>query len=204
MNRPQFLRSKFTVEHLSCFHVRPQSAPARNILVDIFWRTNAHIFHWLHTLLLFSRSVMSDSLWHVDCSTPGLPVLHYPLEFAQTRVHWVSDAIQLSHPLSPPSPPNPQTFPASGSFPMSWLFASGGQSTGTSASASVLPMNIQGWFPLALIDLISLLSEGFSRVFSSTTVWKYQFFGAQPSLWALTLALNSYNPWSPYMMLARL
>ena len=64
----------------------------------------------------------------------------------------------------------PQSFPASGSFPMSWLFAFGGQSIGASALASVLPMNIQGWFPLGLASLISLLSKGLSRVFSSTTV----------------------------------
>ena len=73
-----------------------------------------------------------------------------------------------------------QSFTASGSFSMSWLFASGGQSIG--ASASVLPMNIQGWFPLGLTSLISLLSKGPSRIFSSTAVWKHQFFGAQPSL----------------------
>ena len=79
--------------------------------------------------------------------------------------------------------PCPQFFPASGSFPMSWLFASGGQSIGVSASASVLPMNIQGWFPLGLTNLISLQSKGFSRVFSNTTVQKHQFFGAQPSWW---------------------
>ena len=71
----------------------------------------------------------------------------------------------------------PQSFPASGSFPMSWLFISGGQSIGASASASVLPMNIQGWFPLGLTGLISLLPKGFSRVFSSSTVQKHQFFG---------------------------
>jgi len=59
-----------------------------------------------------------------------------------------------------------------------WLFASGGQNIGTSASASVLPMNIQGWFPWGLIDLISLQSKGLSRIFSSTTIWKHQFFGA--------------------------
>ena len=64
----------------------------------------------------------------------------------------------------------PPVFPASGSFPVSWLFASGGQSTGASASATVLPINIQGWFPLGLTTLISLLSKGLSRVFSSTTV----------------------------------
>ena len=78
----------------------------------------------------------------------------------------------------------PQSFPASGSFPMNWLFASGGQSIGVSASASVLPMNIQEWFPLGLTSLISLQSKGLSRVFSNTTVQKHQFFGAQPSLWS--------------------
>ena len=75
------------------------------------------------------------------------------------------------------------SFPASGSFPTSRLFASGSQSIGASASASVLPVNIQDWFPSRLTGLISLLSKGFSRVFSSTTIWKHQFFGAQPFLW---------------------
>ena len=75
-----------------------------------------------------------------------------------------------------------QSFPASGSFPMSQFFASGGQSIGVSASASVLPMNIQDWFPLGLTGLISLQSKGLSRVFSNTTVQKHQFFGAQLSL----------------------
>ena len=74
----------------------------------------------------------------------------------------------------------PQSFPAAGSFPVSWLFTSGGLSTG--ASASVLPMNIQSWFPLGLTGLISLLSKGLSRVFSTTTIQKHQFFSAQPSL----------------------
>ena len=76
----------------------------------------------------------------------------------------------------------PQSFPASGLLPMSWLFASGGQSIGVSASASVLPVTIQGWFPLGLTGLVSLQSKGLSGVFSSTTVRKHQFFGAQPSL----------------------
>ena len=75
-----------------------------------------------------------------------------------------------------------QPFPALGSFPMSQLFASVGQSIG--ASTSVLPMNIQGRFPLGWADLISLQSKGLSRVFSNTTVWKHQFFGSQPSLWS--------------------
>ena len=78
----------------------------------------------------------------------------------------------------------PQSFPASGSFPISRLFTSGGQSIGALASAQVLPISIQGWFPLRLTGLISLLSKGLSKVFSSTTVWKYQFLGALPCLWS--------------------
>ena len=73
-----------------------------------------------------------------------------------------------------------QSFPASGSFPVSQLFRSGGQSTG----ASVLRVNIQGWFLLGLTGLTFLLSKGLSRIFSSTTIWKHHFFGAQPSLWS--------------------
>ena len=85
----------------------------------------------------------------------------------------------LCHPLLLPS-----SFPASGTFPMSQLFESGGQSIGASASASVLPMNIQDWFPLVLTGLISLQAKGLSRVFSSTTIQKHQFFSAQPSFWS--------------------
>ena len=77
-----------------------------------------------------------------------------------------------------------QSFPTSGSFPMSQFFTSGGQSIGVSASASVLPMNIQDWFPLGLTGWISLQSKGLSRVFSNTTVQKHQFFCAQLSLWS--------------------
>ena len=104
----------------------------------------------------------------MDCSTLAFPVLYYLPEFAQMYVHWVGDAIQLSHSLSPPFSSCPQSFPALGSFPKGWLFTSGGQNTGASASASVLPMNIQGWFLLGLTGLISLLSKGLSRVFSSS------------------------------------
>ena len=75
-----------------------------------------------------------------------------------------------------------QFFPVSGSFPVSWLFESGGQRIGASASASVLPTTNQDWFPLELTGWISLLSKGLSRVFSSTKVWKHQFFGTQPSV----------------------
>ena len=112
----------------------------------------------------------------------GFSVLHYIPEFAQTHAHWVDDAIKPSHSLSRPFSSCPQSFPVSGSFPRSWLFESGGQSIGASASASVLPMNIQDWFPLGWTDLISLLYKGLSRVFSNTTVQKYRFFGAQPFL----------------------
>ena len=108
-----------------------------------------------------SCSTLCDPM---DCSTLGFPVLHHLLEFAKTHVQWVGDAIQISHPLSSCL----ESFPASGSFLRSQLFASGGQSA--SASASVLPMNIQGWFPLGLTGLISLQSKGLSRVFSNTTV----------------------------------
>ena len=80
----------------------------------------------------------------------------------------------------------PQSFPASGPSSMSWLFASAGQSIGASSSASILPMNIQGWLPLGLTGLISLLSKGLSRVFSSTIVQKHQFFSNQSSLWSNT------------------
>ena len=77
-----------------------------------------------------------------------------------------------------------QSFPASGSFPVSQFFASGGQSIGVSASASVLPMNIEDWFPLGLTDWISLQSKGLSRIFSNTTVQKHQFFSTQLSSWS--------------------
>ena len=79
-----------------------------------------------------------------------------------------------------------QSFPVSGSFLMNQSFASGGQSLGVSASASVLPINIQDWFPLGLTGLISLQSKGLSRIFSNTTVQKHQFFGTQLSLWSNT------------------
>ena len=94
-------------------------------------------------------------------------------------VHWVGDAIQPSHSLVVPFSSCLQSFPASGSFPMSLFFPPGGQSIGFSAAASVLPLNIQDWFPLGLIGLISLQSRGLSSVFSNTTVQKHQFFSGQ-------------------------
>ena len=111
----------------------------------------------------------------MDCSTPGFPVPHHFPKFAQVHVHCIIDAIQASHPLTPSS--SSQPFPASETLPVSQLFASGDQKTGASAPASVLPMSIQGWFPLRLTGLISFLSR-LSRVFSSTRVWIHPFFGA--------------------------
>ena len=118
-----------------------------------------------------------------DCSTPGLPAHHQFPEFTQTHVHRIGDAIQPSYSLSYPSPPTFNiSFPASGSFPVSQLFSWGGQSIGISASASVLPMNIQDWFPLGWPGWISLQSKGLSRVSSNTAVQKHRLFGAQLSL----------------------
>ena len=116
----------------------------------------------------------------MDCRTPGFSVLHNLLELAQTCVLWVGDTIQPSHPLSPPS----LAFNLSQHQGLLQLVCFSHQVAkaldGTSASASVLPMNIQGWFPLGLTGLISLLSKGCSRGFSSPTVQKHQFFNAQP------------------------
>ena len=96
----------------------------------------------------------------MDCSTPpGFPVHHQLLELIQTHVHRVGDASQPSHLLVVPFSSCLQSFPASGSSPMSQFFASDGQSFAASASASVLPKTVQGWFPLGLSDLISLLSK---------------------------------------------
>ena len=123
---------------------------------------------------------MSDSYDPIDCSTPGSSVLHYLLEFAQIHVHWVGDTVQPSHPLLPLLL-LPSVFPSIIAFQMSQLFAAGGESIGVSASTSVLPMNIQDWFPLGWTGWISLQSKGLSRVFSNITVQKNQFFGTQLS-----------------------
>ena len=110
-----------------------------------------------------------------------LPHARLPFPSSYPRVCWNSCLLSwwcnptISSSIVPFS--RPQSFPAWGSFPVSRLFASGSQSTG--ASASVFPMNIQGWFPLGLTGLFYLLSKGLSRVFSSTTIWKHQFFDIQ-------------------------
>ena len=145
------------------------------------WNKELRNIIWLMLLLTFSHSVVSDSLWphglqhsRLPCPSPspGVCSNSCPLSW------WCHPTI--SSPVIPFS--CPQYFPALGSFPVSQLFTSGGQSIG--ALASVLPMNIHGWFPLGLTGLISLLSKGLSRVFSSTTFWKHQFLGCQLSLWS--------------------
>ena len=134
-------------------------------------------------VLLFSHSVVSDFL-----RLHGPQQARFPCPSLSPRV--CSNSCPLSrwcHPtiLSSITPFSTclQSFPASRPFLMSWLFLSGGQSAGASASALALPKNIQDLFPLGLTGLISLQSKELSRVFSSTTVWKHQFFSSQPSLW---------------------
>ena len=128
----------------------------------------------------------------MDWNTSGFPVHQQLPELAQTHVHWVGDAIQPSHSLNlVPTSSHLQSFPTSGSFPISQFFASGGLSFGASASPSVLPMNIQDWFPLGLTGLISLQSKGLSRVFSNTSskasvLWCSAFFIVQLSYLYMT------------------
>ena len=127
---------------------------------------------------------MSDSLWphglwhaRLPCSSPFPRICSNSCPLSG----WCHPTISY---FVVPLSSCPQYFLTSRSFPMSQLFASGGQSTGASVSLSVLPVTIQDWFPLGLTGLISLQSKGLSWVFSSTTVWKHQFFSAQPSLWS--------------------
>ena len=113
-----------------------------------------------------------------DCSAPGFPALHCLQSLLRLiSVEWM---VPSNHPPVAPFSSCPQSFPASGAFPVSQLFTSGSQSNG----ASVLPIKIHGWFPLGLTSLISLQSKGLSRVFSNSMIWKHKFFSAQPSLWS--------------------
>ena len=139
---------------------------------------------WCEVMLFFSWAVLSDSLQPHElqhtrphCSSLSLGLCSNTCLLS----HWCQSAISSS--VTPYSS-CPQSFPESGSFPMSCLSASGSQITGASASASVLPVNIQGWFPLGLTGLISLEAKRLSKVFSSTAVWKHPFFSAQLSLWS--------------------
>ena len=145
------------------------------------------------SIIQFSRSVMSNSLQPHELQYARPPVHCQLPEFTQTYVHRVGDAIQLSHPLSSPSPPAFNLSQQQGLFLMNQFFASDGRTTGASVSASVLPVNIQGWSPLRLTDLISLLSKGFLGDFSSTTVWRHQILYSHPfnvspfiQLWSAT------------------
>ena len=148
------------------------TAPSRGLGYDCF----------LSDSVQFSGSVMSDSLWphglqHTRFPRPSPTPGAYSNSCPFSR--WCHPTISSSVlPLSSCL----QSLPASGSFEMSQFFVSGGQSIRVSASASVLPVNIQDWYPLGLTGLISLQSKGLSRVFSNTTVQKHQFFGTQLSL----------------------
>ena len=150
------------------------------------------ISHQLHSVQ-FSHSVMSNSLWphglqhaRLPCSSPTPGACSNSCPFSR-RCHPTisSSVVPFSSCL--------QSFLASGSFPMSQSFASGGQSIGASASASVLPMNIQDWFPLGLTGLISLQSKRLSRVFSNTTVQKRQFFSTNYIIITLKYFVSPYN-----------
>ena len=132
--------------------------------------------------MLFSCSVMSDSLWphgpqhgRLPCPSPSVGICSNICPLSRWCHPTISSSvIPFSSCL--------QSFPASGSFLTSQLFATGGQSIEVSVLASVIPMNIQGWFPLGLTGLISLQSKGLSRIISNTTVQKHQFFGTQTAL----------------------
>ena len=147
-----------------------------------FYHLQQHAWTW-RILVCVSHSVMSNSLWphglqhtRLPCPSPTLGACSNSCPLSRWCHPTISSSvIPFSSCL--------QSFPASESFPVSQFFASGGQSIGVSASASVLPMNIQDWFPLGWTGWISLQSKGLSRVFSNTTVQKHQFFGAQLSLW---------------------
>ena len=151
--------------------------PWRNECIKKMW-----YIHIMECSVQFNRSVVSDSLWPHGLWHARLPCLSPTL-----RAY--SDSCSLNRWYHPtisssviPFSPHLQSFPSSRYFPMSQFFALGGQSIGVSASASVLSMNIQDWFPLGLTGWISLQSEGLSRVFSNTTMQKHQVFGAQLSL----------------------
>ena len=126
-------------------------------------------------MLLLSHSVMSDCLW-----PHGLQHARLPSSLSPGICSNLCPLHRWWHPTISSSVTRfsswLQSFSASGSFPMRWIFSSGGQSIGASTSASVLTMNIQGWFPLGVTGLISLQSKEFSRIFSSIIVWKHQIF----------------------------
>ena len=167
--------------------------PSNPIHGHVPWRNQ----NWkIHTYPNVHCSTVSPSICHEVMGPYAMILVFWTLNFKPTFLlssftfikqlfssflsRWCHPAILSS---VVPFSSCPQSFPVQGLF--QWVsFASGGQSIGASASASVLPMNIQGWFPLGLTCLISLQSKGLSWVVSNTTVQKHQFFGAQPSLWS--------------------
>ena len=133
-------------------------------------------------LFLFSRSAVSNSV--IPRTAAHQASLSFTISWSLLKLMSLKSVMPSNHSSSVvPFSSCFQSFPASGSFPMNWLFTSGVPSSGASASASVLPVNIQDWFPVGLTGLISLQSLELSRLFSNTTVEKNQFFSAQPSLW---------------------
>ena len=158
---------------------------AQHHLVLIYF-SNLHI-HTIIVVQSLSRVQLFVTPWTAACqASPAFTISHSLLKLMSTESVMPSNISSSVAPFSF----CPQSFPASGSFPMSQLFTSGGQSIG--ASASVLSMNIQGWFPLGLTGLISWLSKGLSKVFSSTTVQKHQFLGPQPSYGPTFTSINDY------------
>ena len=135
-------------------------------------------FHFVQSL---SHVWLFEIPWTAACQAPlSLGISQSLLKFMSIETVMISNHLILCYPLLL----LPSIFPTQESFPMSRLFASGGQNTGASALSSILLMNMQGWLPLGSIFLISLQSKGLSRIFYSTTVWEHQFFGAQLSLWS--------------------
>ena len=120
----------------------------------------------------------------MDCITAALPVPHHLLEFDKVHVHWIGNAIQSSHSLLPSSPFALNLSQRQGLFQLVSFLLQVAKILELQLQHQFFPVNIQGWFPLGLTGLISLLSKGLSRVFSSTTNWKHQFFSIQPSLWS--------------------
>ena len=170
------------------YQVYPSIAPPINLTLKHrilkLWVISSPIILLYYNIYSFS-SVQFSHVWLF--ATPWTAACQASLSITNSQSLLKLMSITLMMPSTISSSVVPfssrlQSFPASGSFPMSQLFVSGGQSIGVSVSASVLPMTIQDWFPLGLTGWISLQSKGLSRVLSSTTVQKHQFFGTQLSL----------------------
>ena len=186
-------RGGVSLGHFLCLRWRPP--PYRSVLFPLPSPTSLPLQSCFRSPWLWELAPASPlRRW---CSVPGArptlwprghaSVLHCLLEFVQTHAHWVHGCHPTISSSVAPFSSCPRPFPASGTFPMSQGFTSGGQRIG--ASAPVLPMNIQGWFPLGWTGLISLLSKGLLRVFSSTTTQKHQFSG-----------VKNLEPWRTFLL----